>query len=57
METGVRLTREEAMLNLLQEVYGITALPEKPDRQAKERARTAKQSAFESAKKEHWRLP
>ena len=57
MEPGVRLTMEEAMLNLLQEVYGITALPEKPDRKTKERARTAKQRAFESAKKERWCLP
>ena len=57
MEPGARLTMEEAMLNLLQEVYGITALPEKPDRKTKERARTAKQRAFESAKKERWCLP
>lgn len=27
MENGVRLTMEEATLNLLQEVYGISELP------------------------------
>lgn len=57
MENGVRLTMEEAMLNLLQEVYGISELPQTRDKRAKERETEAKRRAFESARKEHWCIP